>query len=106
MLIANLAHRYVEGTDWEYSEFSLYDLGQAVAHMTLQAQALRLSARQFRAFDRDGVTAEFAVPEHWEVTTMVAVGRAAQTAAPSPTPLASAPPRQRRGVNDILWPVP
>jgi hypothetical protein len=26
----------------EYSEFSRYDLGQAVAHMTLQAQALGL----------------------------------------------------------------
>ena len=106
LLIANLAHRYVEGTDWEYSEFSLYDLGQAVAHMTLQAHALGLSARQFRAFDRGGVTVEFAVPEHWEVTTMVAVGRAAQTAAPSPTSaLVSTPPRQRRRVNDILWPV-
>src|SRR5262245_37706608 len=33
LLVANLAHRYVEETDWEYSEFSLYDLGQAVAHM-------------------------------------------------------------------------
>jgi nitroreductase len=38
LLIANLAHRYVEGTGWEYSEFSLYDLGQAVAHMTLQVR--------------------------------------------------------------------
>ena len=28
VLVANLAHRYVEDTDWEYSEFSLYDLGQ------------------------------------------------------------------------------
>ncbi len=52
LLVANLAHRYVEGTDWEYSEFSVYDLGQAVAHMTLQAGALGLSARQFRAFNR------------------------------------------------------
>ncbi len=31
LLVANLAHRFVEGTDWEYSEFSLYDLGRAVA---------------------------------------------------------------------------
>ncbi len=28
LLVANLSHRYVEGTDWEYSEFSQYDLGQ------------------------------------------------------------------------------
>ena len=52
MLVANLAHRFVEDTDWEYSEFALYDFGQAVAHMTIQAQALGLRARQFRAFDR------------------------------------------------------
>ncbi|MCE3551787.1 EamA family transporter [Pseudonocardia sp. RS11V-5] len=42
ILVANLAHRVVEGTDWEYSEFALYDLGQAVAHMTFQAQSLAL----------------------------------------------------------------
>ena len=64
LLIANLAHRYVEDTDWEYSEFSLYDLGQAVAHLTVQAQALGLHVRQFRAFDRGGLAAEFAVPQH------------------------------------------
>ncbi len=64
LLIANLAHRYVEGTDWEYSEFSLYDLGQAVAHMTVQAQALGLHVRQFRAFDRAGLAAEAEPPAH------------------------------------------
>lgn len=72
---ANLCHRYVEGTDWAYSEFAVYDLGQAVAHMTVQARALALFVRQFRAFDRAGLTTEFAVPEHWKVTTMAAIGR-------------------------------
>lgn len=107
LLIANLAHRYVEDTDWEYSEFSLYDLGQAVAHMTLQAEAFGLSVRQFRAFDRDGVAAEFTVPAHWEVTTMAAVGRAARPNAQSPRPtlVADAPARQRRTVSDIVWPI-
>jgi nitroreductase len=126
LVVANLAHRYVEDTDWEFSEFSLYDLGEAVAHMTLQAQALGLSARQFRAFDRAGVAAEFDVPRHWEVTTMVAIGRPAlatpsrpapvrSTAVPSAAvpsaavPSAVVPPdsemRQRRAVGDIVWPV-
>jgi nitroreductase len=100
VLVANLAHRYVEGTDWEYSEFALYDLGQAVAHMTVQARSLGLQARQFRAFDRAGLTAEFAVPEHWEVTTMSAYGRALPGATP-----ATDPPRQRRTISEIRWPV-
>lgn len=75
LLLANLSRRYVEDTDWEYSEFALYDLGQAVAQLTIQARALGLFVRQFRAFDREGIAAEFAVPPHWEVTTMAAVGQ-------------------------------
>jgi nitroreductase len=75
LLLANLSHRHVEDTDWEYSEFAHYDLGQAVAHLTFQARALDLFVRQFRAFDREAVATEFAVPDHWEVTTMAAVGR-------------------------------
>ena len=96
ILVVNLCHRYVEDTDWEFSEFALYDLGQAVAHMTIQAQALGLRARQFRAFDRAGLAAEFAVPAHWEVTTMTAYGR----------PLADSPTRQRRTLDEIQWPRP
>jgi nitroreductase len=65
LLVANLSHRLVMDTDWDYSEFSVYDLGQAVAHMTFQAQSLGLSVRQFRAFDRVGLAAEFDVPPHW-----------------------------------------
>lgn len=50
----------MDETDYEYSEFTMYDLGQAVAHLTIQAQALGLSVRKFRSFDRDAVTAELA----------------------------------------------
>ena len=101
LLVANLSHRHVEGTDWEYSEFSLYDLGQAVAHMTVQAAALGLAVRQFRAFRREAVAAEFAVPRHWEVTTMSAVGRVHPRAAP---PVGAG--RQRRTAQDVVWPGP
>ena len=101
LLVANLSHRLVESTDWEYSEFSHYDLGQAVAHLTLQAQALGLGVRQFRAFDRDGVAADFDVPAHWEVTSMAAIGRAAVEVVPhSPDESAS---RRRLSLQEILW---
>ena len=87
-------------------------LGQAVAHLTVQAQALGLHARQFRAFDRAGLAGEFAVPDHWEAATMAAVGRpAAAGAAPSAPEAfpaarrADLPSRQRRRIDDILWPV-
>jgi nitroreductase len=102
LLIANLAHRYVAGTDWEYSDFALYDLGQAVAHMTVQASALGLSVRQFRAFDQAGIAADFQVPDHWQVTSMAAFGRLPATAV---VDAHTNPGRQRRPLTDILWPV-
>jgi hypothetical protein len=105
--VANLSHRLVEDTDWEFSEFSVYDLGQAVAHMSIQAQALGLYVRQFRAFDRDGIAMEFGVPEHWEVTTLAAIGRAAPGPGRSSTPddAGEPPVRARRALDEILWPV-
>jgi nitroreductase len=100
LLVANLSHRLVESTDWEFSEFALYDLGQAVAHLTFQAQAMGLAVRQFRAFDREGLTADLEVPTHWEVTSMAAVGRPATADEPPPS---DAPSRQRRSLEEILW---
>jgi nitroreductase len=102
LLVVNLAHRFVEGTDWEFSEFALYDLGQAVAHMTVQAAALGLSVRQFRAFDQAGVAAEFAVPPHWQVASMAAIGHLPPGAEP-PAALAD-PARQRRSREELIWP--
>ncbi|WP_082748062.1 nitroreductase family protein [Nocardioides jensenii] len=101
LLIANLSHRLIENTDWEFSEFSTYDLGQAVAHMTFQAQFLGLSVRQFRAFDRAGLTAEFDVPPHWEVTTMSAIGRVPTAVGPHATTTRTT--RQRRPTSDVRW---
>lgn len=106
LLVANLSHRLVEDTDWEYSEFAVYDLGQAVAHMTIQAQFLGLSVRQFRAFDRDRIAAEFNVPPHWQVTTMSAIGRVTVGTAPAAAATAegAALRRDRRPVTDVRWP--
>jgi nitroreductase len=104
LLVANLCHRFVADTDWEYSEFSLYDLGQAVAHMTVQAQALGLYARQFRAFDRAGLAAEFDVPAHWEVTTMTVFGRTPPgVTPPPPADPADESPRPRRPLQGLNW---
>src|SRR3954452_10568101 len=55
LLVVNVCHRYVEDTQWDSSEFAEYDLGQSVAHMTIQAQSMDLYTRQFRAFDRAAV---------------------------------------------------
>jgi nitroreductase len=103
LLVANLSHRLVEDTDWDYSEFALYDLGQAVAHMTVQARALGLHVRQFRALDRAGIAAEFAVPCHWEVTTLSAVGRVQHEDGIPGEPAPLGGQRQRRPLHELLW---
>jgi nitroreductase len=101
LLVANLSHRLVESTDWEFSEFAHYDLGQAVAHLTLQAQATGLGVRQFRAFDREGLAADFGVPAHWEITSMAAIGRPDRGVAPPSAD--DSPARQRLSLEEILW---
>jgi nitroreductase len=105
VLVANLAHRYVQDTDWEFSEFAVYALGQAVAHMTFQALSLGLFARQFRALDRDALAAEFDVPEYWEVTTMSGFGKVATDEGRALSALhARSSARQRRSRADLVWP--
>ncbi len=104
VLIGNLSHRLVEDTDWEYSEFASYDLGQAVAHMNFQAQALGLFVRQFRAFDREAITAEFDVPQHWEVTTMSAIGHVPAHASNPRTSNVPEKQRIRRPPASLQWP--
>ncbi len=104
LLVANLSHRFVQDTDWDYSEFSVYDLGQAVAHMSFQASSLGLHVRQFRAFDRAGLAAEFEVPQHWEVTTMSAIGHVPRSAPQDDPANGSRPARHRRPSAEIRWP--
>jgi len=104
MLIGNLAHRLVEDTDWDYSEFSVYDLGQAVAHMSFQAQSLGLHVRQFRAFDRAALEAEFDVPPHWEITTMSAIGRVLPEVIRHASTARFQPARHRHSSTEIRWP--
>lgn len=100
VLVANLAHRWVEDSDMEYSEFAHYDLGQAVAHMTFQAHAMGLAVHQFRAFDRDRLAAEFQVAAQWEVSTMAAIGRSLDG---DGDVYGSTSVRARRSRDEITW---
>ena len=101
LVVVNLAQVGVEGAPgWAHSEFAVYDLGQAVAHMSIQGLTMGLDAHQFRAFDRDAVVAEFDVPEHFEVVSMTAVGVADHAPDEIPAPGTS---RDRHGLADIVW---
>lgn len=92
LLVVTLARRYVGDTRLLYSEFADYDLGQAVAHLTVQGQAMGLDAHQFRAFDLEGLTKELCPDPGWVIVSMIALGKAAEE------PSAS---RDRRSVADL-----
>ncbi|GAB2868668.1 nitroreductase family protein [Nocardioides pacificus] len=64
-----------------YTDYATYDLGQAVAHLTVQAVAMGLHAHQFAGFDHDLLAERLEVPAHFTVTTCVAVGRHGDPAA-------------------------
>jgi nitroreductase len=64
-----------EDPSFTYSDYAEYDLGQSVAHLTVQAGSMGLGVHQFAGFDHDAVAAEFGVPASWTVTTGIAVGR-------------------------------
>lgn len=51
-----------------------YDLGQAVAHLSLQAVAMGLVVHQFAGFDHDATAAALGVPAYVRVVAGVAVG--------------------------------
>jgi nitroreductase len=93
LLVVTLTRRYVDDARLLlYSEFADYDLGQAVAHLTIQAQAMGLAAHQFRAFDLEALTEELRPNPGWAIVSMIALGKAA-----------GGPPagRERRSIADL-----
>ena len=51
-----------------------HDVGQASAHLTLQAQAMGLHAHQFGGFDHEGAAAALGVPDTARLLAGIAVG--------------------------------
>lgn len=101
MIVVNIAEVGIEDApDWQNSEFAVYDLGQAVAHMSIQGLAMGMDSHQFRAFDREAVSEEFGVPAHFEVVSMTAFGTADHEPGEIPAPGTS---RDRRSREEITW---
>jgi nitroreductase len=55
-------------------DVNLYALGQAAAHLTLEAQARGLWAHQFGGFDKPATAAALGVPASWRIVAGIAVG--------------------------------
>lgn len=86
------------------ADYSQYDLGQAVAHLSVQAHSMGLHVHQFAGFDHAAVTEAFGVPEHWEVTSGVAIGRLADPSVlDDRTREKELKPRSRRPLREFVF---
>ncbi|HET6165294.1 MAG TPA: nitroreductase family protein [Marmoricola sp.] len=95
-----------EDPSMAYSDYAAYDLGQAVAFLTVQAQSMGLAVHQFAGFDHAAMATAFEVPASWQLTTGVAVGRrapAATAAAAGSDAGAEAGPRVRNVLADFVF---
>jgi nitroreductase len=73
VLILTLAHTQFE-KDGRPNRHAFYDLGQAVANLSLQATFLGLTAHQMGGFNVEDARARFSVPAGWEPVSMIALG--------------------------------
>jgi nitroreductase len=64
----------VEVVDVKDPETARYDLGQAAAHVTLQARALGLHAHQFAGFDKPAAALALGVPDSVRLMAGIAIG--------------------------------
>jgi nitroreductase len=80
-----------------------YDVGQAAAHLTVQATALGLTVHQMGGFDAAGAASEFGLPEGVEPQAVIAVGRLDPDAVlPEALAAREVAPRSRRPLADLL----
>ncbi|HEX8346461.1 MAG TPA: nitroreductase family protein [Actinoplanes sp.] len=80
-----------------------YDLGQAIAHLGVQASALNLHIHQMSGFDSDQLHDELRLPDDVVPQTVVAVGRLGDpTTLPEDLRLREFRLRERRRVQDLL----
>jgi nitroreductase len=64
-----------DGKPFRWAE---YDAGQAIAHLTTQAQALGLHVHQMGGFDAEAIRRDFELPEGATPITVTAIGRGAE----------------------------
>ena len=95
------------GPDGAPRPWAVYDTGQAVAHLSVQAQHEGLVLHQLGGFDRDRVAALLGLPDTTVPLVVVAVGRHAPGAELTETLAArEQAPRERLPLEALLLPLP
>lgn len=69
-----VAAKLTVGESAEVNRHALYDTGQAVAYLTIQAQSQGLAARQMEGFDRVKAAQVCDVPADYDLAALIALG--------------------------------
>ncbi|MEN0086588.1 MAG: nitroreductase family protein [Leifsonia sp.] len=88
--------------DGNERRWAVYDLGQAVAHLTIQAHHDGLHAHQMGGFDAEGLRTAFGLEERFVPTSVTALGVLGDPEAlPEPLRSREGAPRTRRALEEI-----
>lgn len=99
LLVVAVAETSRDGSALRWAE---YDLGQSVAHLTVEAQNRGLNVRQMGGFQVDRMREAFALPPELRPVTVVAVGRFdAGEDVPADVRERDAAPRGRRALDEL-----
>lgn len=83
---------------------ALYCLGQATAHLTLQAHSTGLWTHQFQGLDKDAVSDALGCPSWWRVVAGIAVGvRGDPSEVPERDQQREQRVRRRKGLAEIAY---
>lgn len=83
--------------------WAMYDTGQAVAALNVQAQAYGLSMHQMGGFDADATRQEFALAANITPVVVIAIGqRDPEAELPEPLAARERAPRTRQSLPDLL----
>ena len=95
---------YEDDPENKARDYAPYDLGQAVAHFSVQAHADGLFVHQAAGFERDAMAAAFNVPETWKVFVVAVVGHLGAPELLNETLQArEIAPRERRPLDETVF---
>ncbi|SEI10982.1 MULTISPECIES: nitroreductase family protein [unclassified Leifsonia] len=93
----------VVDADGRERRWATYDLGQAVAHLTIQAHHDGLYAHQMGGFEPEGLRQAFDLDERFEPVSVTAIGVLGDPESlPDPLRERESAPRSRRPLEDIV----
>ena len=101
VLIVNIAE--TADAEGKPRPWARYDLGQAVAHLTVQAQHEGLHTHQMGGFDGARIAQAFGLAEHLEVVSITAIGVLGDVdALPEPLREREVAPRLRKPLDELV----